>query len=68
MAPSPAPRSAAPTSVKSYIEDDRQATTYRIRQVLTGVGLLILVLILRWSWSQFAEALSSLFDTLRTAV
>lgn len=58
----------APTSVKSYVEDDRQATTYRIRQVLTAAALIVLVLVLRWAWSQFAEAITSLFDTLRTAI
>ena len=58
----------APTQVKSYIEDDRQATTYRIRIVLTAVALVVLVLVLRWAWSQFAEALSALFETLRAAI
>jgi transcriptional regulator with XRE-family HTH domain len=58
----------APTAVRSYVEDDRQATTYRIRQVLTAVALIALVLLLRWAWGQFAEAVSSLFDTMRSAV
>lgn len=58
----------APTSVKSYVEDDRQATTYRIRQVMTAVALIVLILVLRWAWSQFSEAVSALFETLRTAI
>lgn len=58
----------APTQFRSYVEDDRQSTTYRIRQVLTAVVLIVLILLLRWAWNQFAEAVSTLFDTLRSAV
>lgn len=58
----------APVASPSYLEDDRQVSAYRLRAVLTAAGVVIMLVVLRWAWGQFAEAISALFDTLTSVV
>lgn len=60
--------SRAPTSHPSYVEDRKQRTTYQLRAIFTGVAVIVLILFIRWSWGQFAEAFGSLWQTLVDAV
>ena len=61
-------KARAPTANPSYLEDSRQRLTYRVRTVLTIGGVLALVLVLRWAFSGFGEALSQLWDSLTSAL
>ncbi len=60
--------SRAPTSLPSYVEDRKQRTTYQLRAIFTGVAIIVLILFIRWSWGQFADAFGSLWQTLVDAV
>lgn len=60
--------SRAPVSQLSYTEDRKQRTTYQLRAIFTGVAVLVMILLIRWAWSQFAEAFGTLWETLVGAI
>lgn len=60
--------SRAPTAQLSYVEDRKQQTTYQLRAIFTGAAVIIMVLLIRWAWSQFADAFGTLWQTLVDAI
>ena len=61
-------RALAPTEQPSYVEDDRQRTTYQLRAIFTAGGVIALALILRWALNGFGSSLADLWNTLTSTL
>lgn len=53
-----------PTRALSYMEDVEQRWSYRMRAILTAVGIGLLIVVLGWSSSQLLSALGDVWDAL----
>ena len=53
-----------PMSALSYMEDVEQRWSYRIRSILTAVGVGALGLVLLWAGSELLGALGDVWDAL----
>ena len=58
----------APVDQPSYVEDQQQMVAYRLRAVFTVAGVIVLALILRWSFTGLGSAIADLLDSLTGAL
>ena len=57
----------APVSQPSYLEDRDQMVAYRLRTVFTVAGIVVLILVLRWSLGGLGSAVADLWQALTSA-
>lgn len=58
----------APVSQPSYLEDRDQMVAYRLRTVFTVAGIVVLILVLRWSLGGLGSAVADLWQALTNAL